>query len=137
MNCIVTDIDGTICEKLPQGSFASWEDRVLKSPPKPKIEMRTLLQAAANGGLWVLYATARREVLHAPTMEYLKKHAFPVPGAKLYMRPDDLRLSQDMLKVRYLNQMREQGWHPCVWFEDDPSTVEALRLQGVNAILCC
>lgn len=135
MNCIVTDIDGTICEKLPQGSFASWEDRLLKSPPKPNIAMRTLLQAAANGGMWILYATARRAILRAQTGDYLMKNAFPAP-ARMYMRPDDLRLPQDMLKVRYLKEMREQDWEPSVWFEDDPATIEALRSQGVHAIQC-
>lgn len=133
--CIVCDIDGTIAEKkktdMPR---MNWETSIRENPPKPIIPMRTLLQATA-GGLYVLYATARREALRKLTTDWLANHAFPTP-AMLYMRPDDSRLSQDMLKLRYLKTMREYGWQPVVWFEDDPATIETLRNNGVHAITC-
>lgn len=143
MNCIVTDIDGTICEKRTIGNYEyghgsvldKWETSITERPPRPIAPMRTILQAAANGGLWVLYATARRELLREQTHKQLIADAFPTP-AKIYMRPDGIRLAQDVLKVRYLEEMRAAGWEPAVWFEDDPNTVDALRSKGVHAILC-
>jgi hypothetical protein len=134
MLCIVSDIDGTIAEKkMPDGNKMAWEAAITATPPKPIIPMRTLLQAAAVR-MPILYATARRETLQHLTANWLRENIFPM--GNIYMRPDDLRLSQDVLKLRYLKQMREAGWQPVVWFEDDRATVEALRSQGVHAITC-
>ena len=133
MNCIVTDIDGTIFQKVLSSS--NWEKTLIERPPQPIVPMRTLLQSAAQGGMFVIYATARREVLRSFTNGELLRYAFPTPQL-LEMRPDDLRLAQDVLKLRYLEKIRAMGWQPVVWFEDDANTVEALRKKGVHAITC-
>ena len=132
-HCIVTDIDGTIATKTPSGP--SWENAVQASPPKPIIPMRTLLQAAAHGGMHVIYSTARREVLRDVTRNWLSEHAFPT-ASHLFMRPNELQLAQDVLKLRYLKQIQAIGWQPVIWFEDDANTIEALRNAGIHAILC-
>jgi len=134
-HCIVADIDGTICTKTGVQSYGYWEKALEQSPPKPIIPMRMLLQAAAHGGMHIIYSTARREAVRALTKNWLEQHAFPTPS-HLFMRPDDLRLAQDVLKLRYHTQMEKIGWQPIVWFEDDATTVEALRLRGIHAILC-
>jgi hypothetical protein len=132
--CIVCDIDGTIAHKMPTTvGHGAWEKAIVERPPKPIIPMRTLLQSLAQNFM-VHYATARREATRSLTLDWLKTNAFPF--GDVHMRPDDLRLSQDMLKLRYLKQMREAGWQPIVWFEDDPATIEVLRGQGVHAIAC-
>jgi hypothetical protein len=131
--CIITDIDGTIATKTPSGS--GWEEAIKLNPPKPIIPMRTLLQAAASGGMRIIYSTARREVLRPETKAWLEEHYFPT-ASHLFMRPNDLQLAQDVLKLRYLKQIQHIGWKPVVWFEDDPMTISTLRNAGIHAILC-
>jgi hypothetical protein len=131
--CIVTDIDGTIATKVSSGP--NWEAAVFSTPPKPIVPMRSLLQAVAQGGLHIIYSTARRELLRSTTREWLNMHAFPTPS-HLFMRNNDLQLAQDVLKLRYLEQIQKIGWQPIIWFEDDQNTVDALRNKGIHAILC-
>lgn len=136
---IIVDIDGTIADcthrlhyiqKTPKdwdSFFAATNDDAAILP------MVVLIGSLVyNNYHRVAYVSGRPEKTRIVTMRWLSEHALWGPRVTgLWMRRDDDRRDDHILKKEILGTLRDEGFEPKLAFEDRKRIVDMWRAEGL------
>lgn len=131
----IFDIDGTLVYTIERDHlykhlntdwtvFYSHSINDLFIPTSVKV-----LKALCAEGHRIILATGRHEMARTVTVKKLNEIGLPYDA--LYMRPDDLAVSNAECKKILLEQMREDGYDPIAVFEDNDSACHMWNNNGL------
>ena len=140
-SCVIFDIDGTladvahrlhfITEQSPKdwdGFFSACSSDL---PIQPVVNLLTCVSARYD----IVIVTGRSTECRQQTTKWLQEHVPALRGGfPLYMRAEDDRRADHVVKAELLEQMRADGWEPWCAFEDRRRVVDMWREKG---LLCC
>ena len=135
MQVIVFDIDGTLANiehRLHhiRGGKKDW-DSFFKfiADDEPILPLTNLVKVLIMSGLvTVLFVTGRPERTRIDTINWLRKHEI-IPNSvdDIYMRDDNDRRPDFMVKEEILSRMKMNGLTPDLIFDDRKAVVEMWR----------
>lgn len=135
MRTYIFDIDGTLADlthRLPlikqepknwRGFFAAC------SADKPIEHMIKLAIDLHLSGANLIYVSGRSDECRWATEDWLRRHA--LPEGKVYMRKEGDHRPDHQVKVELLEQLRTDGHHPIMAFDDRNAVVKMWREIGV------
>lgn len=112
----------------------NWEkffDGIGEDPPREEIVRLARLLADTNS---ILIASGRPEKLRKGTESWLKLHE--VPFKRIYLRKNDDRRSDGIVKAEMLQQMHAHGFEPWLAIDDRQTAVDAWRELGLTCLQC-
>ena len=137
---IIFDLDGTIAldhhrSHLLKGDVKHWDEYFNAcehdEPNRPIIQILHMYYAAGHDvAIW----TGRSAKVEYLTIQWLKRQAIFDKLHHLQMRPADDRTQDDLLKMYWLQCLRNQGHEVTVAFEDRQRVVDAWRANGVTCL---
>ena len=137
---VIFDMDGTLADcdhrlHFVQGAGKKdWEKFFAGSaddlPNEPIV--RLAQQLAVTNSL--LIASGRPEKLRKVTESWLKK--YELPYKRIYLRKNDDRRSDGLVKADMLELMRVHGYEPWLAVDDRQTAVDAWRGLGLTCLQC-
>lgn len=132
---ILVDIDGTIADcthrlhhiqKRPKDWDAFFAATADDRPIMPVVAMVACLRVRPNT---VVFCSGRPERTRDMTIAWLRRHGLPT--VPLYMRADDDRRDDQILKRELLARIRADGFDPVLAIEDRKRVVDMWRSEGL------
>lgn len=135
--CFIVDIDGTLADATHRQHFLEkepkdWDGFFDAAADDPPYDYIVTLCQRLDEGYPVLLCTGRPERMRVVTMRWLNRHH--VPYRKMYMRPNDDRSDDHLVKQVMLAKIREQGYAPILAVDDRPSVIKMWRENGVPCL---
>ncbi len=132
----VFDIDGTITIDNGDSFHVTDDGKFIQnvSNDTPIYDMKLLIDSLYAGGGLIVYCTARYENVRKQTITWLKKHDFAFDH--LYMRKNGDYRRSSIVKLEYMDEIKNKHGYICSVFENNLETVKLLRHHGYNAMLC-
>ena len=138
-DAIVFDIDGTLADvtqrlhhiNANQKDWSSFFAAIpMDEPIQPLIDLaRGLLKVREKP---VLFVTGRPELTRDDTERWFKKNGLNTDFKNhLFMRKNDDRRPDHVVKRDLLNEMRNAGFEPTLIFDDRQSVVDMWREEGI------
>ena len=140
MKTAIFDLDGTLAliehrRHLVTASPPNWTEFNAQcgndEPNEPIIEQMKMMR---EHGWKIFIFSARSEEAMDLTKEWLRKNVAENAFWQLRMRPRGIYLRDDLLKMWWLAQLREEGFDVKIAFDDRQQVVDMWRLNGVT---CC
>lgn len=142
MKCFVFDLDGTLAnldhrlhhirEKTPKDWDAFFADTHLD---KPILHIHAVLLALRQAGETIIFSSGRPERTRDATVTWLIKYKLhnPLIDGKLwlFMRQDNDRRDDDIIKREILGKMWAEGFEPVLAFDDRDRVVKMWRENGI------
>lgn len=138
---VIFDMDGTLADCQHRIHFVdgsqgrkNWEKFFAGSGDDgPREDMiRLAVELSATNA--ILIASGRPEHLRRVTEKWLQKHE--VPFERIYLRGNNDRRSDGIVKAEILALMRADGFEPWLAVDDRDSAVESWREQGLSCLQC-
>jgi len=140
MEAIIFDIDGTLSDAthrrhLVENGNNQWDAFFKAIPDDPPIVpivdlARSLIRFGEKA---ILFATGRPERTRKDTLVWLTGHGLEIDfQSRLFMRNDDDKRPDHIVKRDILDQMREAGFVPILVFDDRQSVVDMWRREGIR-----
>ena len=139
-NCIVFDIDGTIADNKHRSHY-------VRDKPKNWPQYKSLLHLDTPFNdivniMKLFYETdhiinlcSGREVTEYPdTEKWLKRYNIFHMIKYVYMREERDYRPDDIIKIELIEEMRNDGYEPILWFDDRDRVVKAIREQGIRVL---
>lgn len=139
-NAVIFDIDGTLADCRHR------LHHIKKKPPDwdsffaavgddtPHKDVTSLLKNLQEGSE-ILLVSGRPERTRAATELWLNLHLWPSRHRHLFMRPDDDRRPDHVVKEEILHRIRET-WDVWLVVDDRPQVVEMWRRNGLTCLQC-
>lgn len=133
--CYIFDIDGTLADcthrlpfihRHPKDWSAFYSACVYDKPIRHMIDVARALADHAP----LVFATGRNEIVREETKAWLFRHGGLV-ASNLYMRRDGDHRDDAIIKIEFLQQIRDDGYEPIMAFEDRTRMVAAWRVAGI------
>lgn len=134
MKAIIVDMDGTLelrgdrVALAETGDWAAWHKNNGNGPPNEAVVELCRVYAAA--GYKILIATARQECFRKVTELWLTFNG--VPWAMMWMRTNDDRRKDEVVKREMLHHMRECGFEINLAVDDRSRVVAMWREAGLT-----
>lgn len=140
MRAIICDLDGTLANiehrlHHVKGPTKDWDaffegisDDTVVGP------IADILDMYAFDETTVLLCSGRPEQCREKTVEWLSRN--DVEYTKLYMRPDDDRRPDHIVKSQILDGIIADGYEPIFVLDDRPSVVNMWRTRGLTCLQC-
>lgn len=141
IECYVFDIDGTIANlshrlhyiqvHSEEGDIkpnwdAFFDECNNDAPIDHIIELAIDLYTA---GRHIVYVSGRSDQIRDKTLVWLNNHQ--LPNGALYMRKQGDHRPDDMVKLDLLKELKADGYHPILAFDDRDQVVRMWRLAGI------
>lgn len=136
---IIFDLDGTLAldhhrSHLLKGEEKQWEEYFslchLDTPNEPVIKILNSLYVLEPIAIW----SGRSASVIDKTMEWLRTHHISWKLDHIKLRDADDRTQDDILKMRWLQELRNSGHNVTLAFEDRQRVVDAWRANGVTCL---
>lgn len=140
MECVIFDIDGTICDlshrrhhvaTKPKNWKAFNEALHLDVPNEPVVR---LLNTFADADHKIVLCSGREAVFREQTEEWLAEHK--VAYHALYMRPAKDYRDDGTVKGELLDVILADGWKPWLVIDDRDRVVAMWRARGLTCLQC-
>lgn len=137
---VIFDMDGTLADcshrlHYVQGSGKKdWEKffaGCADDTPQNEIVRLAVELSFSNA---ILIASARPERLRKVTESWLK--LYEIPYERIYLRKNDDRRTDGIVKSEMLKQMHNHGFEPWIVVDDRESAVAAWRDLGLTCLQC-
>lgn len=136
---VVFDIDGTLADNHHRIDYVrtkpkNWDAFDAGIPHDVAVEpIAAVARVMALAGHTVIFCSGRSERSRNVTVDWLyDNNIWQHTEKKLYMRADNDRRDDSIVKVELLQQIiADFGQKPDLWFDDRPRVVRAIRAQGV------
>lgn len=140
MRAIICDLDGTLANiehrlHHVKGQKKDWDaffegisDDTVVGPIADILDMYAFDETA------VLLCSGRPERCRGKTVEWLSRN--DVEYTKLYMRPNDDRRPDHIVKSQILDGILADGYEPIFVIDDRPSVVQMWRARGLTCLQC-
>ncbi len=139
--CIIFDLDGTLfdithrlhhIQKEPK-DWDAFYDRVAYDTPIPSIA-RLAQDLYRDSGHELVMVTGRPEKTRVVTLDALDLRHIPCDA--LYMRANDDRRDDSVVKSELLDQLLAAKWNPWLVIEDRSRVVKMWRERGLTCLQC-
>lgn len=133
---IIFDLDGTIAldhhrSHLLKGDVKYWDEYfdacIHDEPNIPVIRILKSLYASEPVAIW----SGRSMKVWKQTEAWLTEHGLAWRLSHIRMRGEDDRTQDDILKMQWLQELRNNGQDVSMAFEDRQRVVDAWRANGV------
>ncbi len=135
MKAATFDLDGTLCDighrlHFVRDGARDWNAFFDGIPEDGLIApVRDVLRALYNDYIAIVLCSGRPERCRESTVKWLADH--DVPYAALYMRPDNDKRADHIIKAQILEGIRADGYEPFVVIDDRQSVVDMWRENGL------
>lgn len=139
---VICDLDGTLCdtshrkhflEGKPQGDI-DWEGYSLACEYDALVPgVATLLRLLDSRGIRIVLMSGRSENARELTEAWLDKHS--IPRYRLYMRPRDNRVSNELMKLRWADELHDEGNVILLVIDDWNPVAENFAEYGIFTLL--
>lgn len=142
-SCAIFDIDGTLAEfdanrlgHLVHGKTKHWDEFHAEMAGTTVIEpVARVLRQLKKAGESIVLCSGRPVGWQEHTSAWLVQNNLPFDD--IYLRPQDADEASDPdVKRHLLSQMRRDGYHPWIVFDDRSSVVDFWRSQGLVCLQC-
>lgn len=131
LDCVIIDLDGTIAHANNKRHIYNFKDVGLDDLD---FNMFKIIEAIASNDIALVFLTARNEICYDETLEWLKKHNFPLLNYMLLMRKDgDFRPSTVVKQELYETYIKGKLNVLCA-FDDKTDIVEMWRENDIKAL---
>lgn len=140
MRAIICDLDGTLTDTIHrlhhvQGPKKDWDAFFDGIPDDPIVgPVADIVDTYAADGAAILLCSGRPEKCREKTQEWLNKN--DVEYTRLYMRPDDDRRPDHIVKSQILDGILADGYEPVFVLDDRASVVNMWRERGLTCLQC-
>lgn len=140
MRAIICDLDGTLTDTSHrlhhvQGPKKDWDAFFDGIPDDPIVgPVADIVDMYAADGAAILLCSGRPEKCREKTQEWLNKN--DVEYTQLYMRPDDDRRPDHIVKAQILDGILADGYEPIFVLDDRSSVVKMWRERGLTCLQC-
>lgn len=140
MRAIICDLDGTLTDTshrlhYVQGPKKDWDAFFDGIPDDPIVgPVADIVDMYAADGAAILLCSGRPEKCREKTQEWLNKN--DVEYTRLYMRPDDDRRPDHIVKSQILDGILADGYEPIFVLDDRASVVNMWRERGLTCLQC-
>jgi len=137
---VIFDMDGTLAdcghrlhyvEGVAKKNWERFFEGSKDDKPRPEI-VRLAIELAQNNA--IIIASGRPESLRRITELWLQKFAVPFEG--IYLRKNNDRRSDGVVKAEMLAVMQEDGFEPWLAVDDRDTAVSAWRELGICCLQC-
>ena len=140
MRAIICDLDGTLTDTRHrlhhvQGPKKDWDaffDGISDDPIVGPVA--DIVDMYAADGAAILLCSGRPEKYREKTVEWLGRN--DIEYTQLYMRPDDDRRPDHIVKSQILDGILSDGYEPIVVLDDRASVVNMWRERGLTCLQC-
>lgn len=140
MRAIICDLDGTLTDTSHrlhhvQGPKKDWDAFFNGIPDDPIVgPVADIVDMYAADGAAILLCSGRPEKCREKTVEWLGRN--DIEYARLYMRPDDDRRPDHIVKSQILDGILADGYEPIFVLDDRASVVNMWRERGLTCLQC-
>ena len=136
---VIFDVSGTLLDishrlkhirKTPK-DWKNFRDPDLKKFDEPRSEIISILRALHNAGHTVILASGRVESERNVTISTLLPYIHFIHDLPFFMRSEGDFRKDIVLKESMLYKMKENGYHPVMVFDDNPSIIRMWRNNGL------
>lgn len=139
IDCVIFDMDGTLCDVRPIRHYVQGERRNFDKFHRaslfcgPNDEARDLYDSAVADGFHIVVVTARDARYEQVTRDWLVKHGFHFDA--LYHRPWGDGRNDAVVKQEILEQLRADGFEPILAVDDNPAVIDVWRANGIPTVI--
>ena len=141
MRCVVFDIDGTLADLTHRRHFVATKPKNWPAFERGLLndtvfsDIVELLLMHYTVGTPIVLASGRGAQSRADTEKWLRESAgLEGKYQKLYMRAEGDYRADDIVKAELLAQMRNEGYHPYLAYDDRDRVVKMWRENGVRCL---